>query len=43
MRWKLSNDEMHARRTVIASGLMATVSVALIVATLLIWYPRTLA
>jgi hypothetical protein len=41
MRWRLSNDEMHARRTLIASGLMALTSVALILATLLVWYPRT--
>lgn len=36
----LHTDARYARRTLIASGAMALLAVALILLTLLVWYPR---
>lgn len=41
MRWRLPNERVQARRTLVASACMALTSVGLILATLLVWYPRS--
>jgi hypothetical protein len=41
MQSRLHTDERHARMTVVASMAAALTTVALILLTLLVWYPRT--
>lgn len=38
---ELTTDATHARATVFASGVMAMTAVALVLLTLLVWYPRS--